>query len=360
MTLQEQFSLQVAKNDGTASVDMAGTVPREKIQAVYAQVLGAIGKERKIDGFRDGTAPPSVVEREVGPLEVWSRSAQEVVMRHFAEIVAEENLAPIGTPKMQIISVPDKGDVSFRITFFVLPEVHLPEYADLIGTIEKPGEVPEATDEDVAEVVRDIRRDLYRKAHPEKSEPDDSNLPELTDAYVRNLSDRYENVESFLRHVRESVTREKKLHDRALFRQKILDTVLEKVSVVIPDIIIEEDSKRAYEDLKEHAGQFGTTVEEYLTSKNMDEPALWEQLKQEAKKRSQMQVIMNAVSAKERIYADQKEVEKETERLKGKGHGMSEDKVRTYIESVLTNEAVMQFLEKKIAESPVSTPRPDV
>lgn len=348
MTPKELFSLEIKKDEKTASVEMAGTVPKEKIREVREQVLKKIGEEKKIDGFRDGKAPASVVEQTVGSFEVWQQSAQEVIMHHFAEIIAAEKLTPLGQPQLQLITVPDEGDVTFRVTFFTMPDIKLPDYEQLLRNIEKPEKAEEATDEEVEQVVLNIRRDLYRKAHPEKGMPDEDQLPDLTDEYIRNISEQYKDMESFLKGTRESITREKKMQARAVFRQKILNTILEKTHIVIPDIIIEEDSKRAYEDLKAHAQQFGTTVEEYLKSQNMDEPKLWEQLRKEAKKRSRMQLVMNAVSAKENIYTDKGEVEKEIERFKGKGHGMTDEQLHTYIESILTNEAVMQFLEKKV------------
>ena len=351
MTTQEQFSIQTQKDSKKAHTKIEGVVPKDMISKVYSEVLQKIGKNKKIDGFREGTAPTEVVEREVGSLEVWRQGAQEVITKHFAEIVAGEGVVPLGQPQLQITSIADKGNVSFQIQFYVMPEVTLPEYKDLLQKIEKPEEPKGATDDEVQQVLLDVRKGLYKKAHPEKDFPkDEDDLPELTDIYIQEISQQHKNIESFKKGIQESITQEKALQARALFRQKIIDTIAENTTITIPEIMIEEESKRAYEEMKSQASHFNTTIEEYLKAQNMSEGKLWEQLRDDARKRAKIQLIMNAVSTQENIHANIDEVQKEVERFKKKQTDMDDDQIHTYVTSLLTNEAVIQSLEKIATE----------
>lgn len=351
MTIQEKFSIKTHKDAEKSHARIDGVIPKDDIEAARKTILGRLGKEKKIDGFRDGHAPTEIIEREVGSLEIWRQSAQEVITKNFAEIIAEEKIVPLGHPQMQITSIADRSDVSFYIQFHILPEVSLPEYKTFIKNMEKPEEPKEATNNEVQQVVIDIRKGIYKKAHPEKDLPsDENNLPELTDTYIQEVSQQYRDVESFLQGVRESITKEKALQARALFRQKILDTIAEKTAINIPEIMIEEESKRAYEDLKAQAEHFNTTIEEYLKAQKITKEKLWEQLKNDAKKRAKMQLIMNTISIQEHIHANKKEVEKEVERFKKRETGMNENQLYTYVETLLTNEAVIQSLEKIVTE----------
>lgn len=351
MTIQEKFSIRTQKDEDKSHAKIEGVIPKGEIEGVKKAVLERLKKKKKVDGFRDGNAPAHIMEKEIGSLEIWRQSAQEVITKNFAEIMAEEKMVPLGRPQMQITSITDKSDVSFSIQFYTMPEINLPEYKTLIGRLEKPEEPKGATDEEVQKVVTDVQKDLYRKAHPEKDIPKDKkNLPEITDEYIREISQQYKNVESFLRGVRESITKEKALQARALFRQKILDTVIENTKINIPKIMIEEDSKRAYEDIKKHAEHFNTTIEEYLKAQNMTEKKLWEQIRSDADRRAKAQLVMNAISAQEHIHADKDEVKREVERFKKKETGMDENQLHTYIETLLTNEAVVQALEKIVIE----------
>ena len=347
MTTQEQFSIQTQKDDEKAHTKIEGVVPKEMIEKVRNEVLKKIGEKKKIDGFREGKAPPDIIEREVGSLEVWRQSAQEVIMKNFAEIVAQEKVIPLGQPQLQITNIADKSDVSFQVQCYIMPEVTLPDYKALLQKLEKPEEPKSATDEEVEQTITDIRKGLYKKAHPEKDLPkDDNDLPDLTDAYIQEVSQQHKDIESFKKGVRESITQEKVLQTRALFRQKILDTITENTTITIPEIMIEEESKRAYEEMKAHAQHFNTTIEEYLKAQNMSEGKLWEQLRDDARKRARVQLIMNTISTQENIHAKIDEVEKEVERFKKKQTDMTDEQLHTYITTLLTNEAVIQSLEK--------------
>lgn len=351
MTTKEQFAIQTQKDNEKAHAKIEGVVPKDMIGKAYSEVLQKIGKNKKIDGFRNGNAPPEVVEQEVGSLEVWRQSAQAVITKHFAEIVAGEKVVPLGQPQLQITSIADKGDVSFQVQFYIMPEVNLPEYKPLLQEMEKPEEPKGATDDEVQQVLLDVRKGLYKKAHPEKDIPENKDdLPELTDAYIQEISQQYKDIESFKKGVQESITQEKALQARALFRQKIIDTIADNTTITIPEIMIEEESGRAYEEMKSQAEHFNTTIEEYLKAQNMSEGKLWEQLRSDARKRAKTQLILNTISTQENIHANIDEVQKEVERFKKKQTDMDDDQIHTYITSLLTNEAVIQSLEKIVAE----------
>ena len=349
MNIKETFSLKVERHDEISRADIQGVVPKEKIQEARSAVLEHLQKEKKIDGFRDGTAPLDVVERTVGALEVWRQSAHEVIMRNFPEILAAEKLVPLGSPSLSFVSIPNGGDVEFHVSFFTMPKVTLPDYVAIVRQMEGPKEAETATEEDVQQVVNDVRRSLYKKAHPEKDFPtDDKELPELTDAYVQEISHQYKDLDGFLKGVRESITREKKMQEQGKFRQKILDAVLEKTPVTIPENIIEEDSKNAYADFEKRVERFNMTVESYLKEQDMTEKELREEIKDESRKRAHTQLVMNSIAVKENINADSKEVEKEVERFKQRKSDMNDDQIRTYIETLLVNEMVMRFLEEQV------------
>ena len=296
---------------------MTGTIPKERIEAVRQQVIDRLRKEKKIDGFREGTAPDTVIEQAVGSLEIWRQSAYEVIMLEFPEMIAAEKVAPLGQPQLQLISIPDRGAVSFRVTFFTMPQVQLPEYLTIAQAVPKPGKIETVSDEEVQQTVLDIRRGLYRKEHPEAEMPEsEEKLPELTDDQVQEISPTHRDKESFMNHLQESIIAEKNMQLQMEYRQKMLDAIIEKTTMNIPDILIEEDAKRAYEDFKKQAERFNTTVEKYIEAQQMTEAQLMEQFRQDAKKRSEVQLLLNAISAEKHIHPDAKQVEQEMERFK--------------------------------------------
>ena len=297
-----------------------------------------------------------MVERVVGSLEVWRQSTHEVIMKYFPEIIAHEGLAPIGSPNLQLTAIPDNGDVSFQVTFFTVPKVELPDYCSIMQKLELSTTQEEVSDKEVDDCIVAIRRNLYKKDHPEEEAPvNDADLPELTDEKIREISQQYTDKKTFTEGVRQSLLMEKKAQAKNAMQKKTVDAIMAETTIPIPEIIIEEDSKRAYDDFKKQAEHFGTTVEKYLEEQAMTEEQLRNQFKQEAGDRARIQLLLNAISTKEHIHADKATVEKEVVRFKERATDMTEDQIHTYIESLLTNEAVLQFLEKT-ARSAVNTP----
>lgn len=351
MNTKETFSLTIVRDEKRSRVTIEGVVPKDKIEAVYPSVVAQAGQDQKIDGFREGKVPASVVETKVGSFELWRKSAHTVVMDVFPTIVLEEKLVPLGMPALQLTSIADKGDAQFKIEFATMPVVEIPEYATALKDVAPLETETEATKEEVQMVLHDVRRSLYKKAHPEKSVPeDDAVLPEITDEYIREITNQYKDLASFTEGIKESINREKKVEARSKFRQRILDALLEHTQIVVPENVIEEESKRAHEEMKSQAKALNTSVEEYLKANEMTEEQLWEQLRTDAEKRSQVQFVLSAIGNKEEIYADPAEIDREMNRFKDRvGGAMTEDQMRVYLESLLSNEAVIQFLEKQVA-----------
>ena len=341
------FSLTVSRDSEASSVTLTGTIPSSSIAEVRDRTLQHLAKEVDLDGFRKGEAPLSIVAQHFGDLSVWQRSAQEALTAHFPEILAEHSLMPIGPPQLSFTSVPVGGDVGFSLTFFVLPEITLPDYAALAASIPAK-EVEPATDEEVSQVLLDIRRSLYKKAHPEKEIPEDvSALPEITDAHIQELSTTYSDTESFEKGLRENITSEKQMQAQARRRDEILSAIVKHTPFTVPSLLIDEEFKRTYEQFTTQISHLGSTVEEYLTSQNLTQEKLEEQMRAEGEKRSRVQLILNAISVKENILPDSEMVAKETERLKGRLKDLSEEEVRQYVASLLTNDAVLSFLESQ-------------
>ena len=65
-----------------------------------------------------------------------------------------------------------------------------------------------------------------------------------------------------------------------------------------------------------------------------------------AEKRAKLQLILNEISKTEKIVADEKAINDQVTELITMYKDADEMRVRTYVASVLTNEAVMKMLEE--------------
>lgn len=130
---------------------MTVTLPKENIDSEVQKRLKDLAGRVKIDGFRPGKVPFSVVKQKFAG-QVSQEVMGEVMQKSFYEAVMQEKLQPAGTPMIE------PGDATenfeFTATFEVYPEFEV-KGLDKIK-IERP--VVEIGDADVDKMLETIRK----------------------------------------------------------------------------------------------------------------------------------------------------------------------------------------------------------
>lgn len=129
------------------------TVPAEKIENEVKSRLRDLAKRQRIDGFRPGKAPVSLIQKRFGQ-SVLQEVASEQMQRHFYEAIIENKLSPAGTPTFAPGELSQGKDLEFVATFEVYPEVEV-QNLDKIE-ISKPA--VEITDEDMSKMLDTLRK----------------------------------------------------------------------------------------------------------------------------------------------------------------------------------------------------------
>jgi trigger factor len=99
-------------------------VPAEKIDSEVLQRLQKATKTVNIKGFRKGKVPLNVVKQQYGKA-VRQEVMGEVVNSSFYDAINQEDLKPVGQPKIEGIIDNDGQDLEYTATFEVYPEVKL-------------------------------------------------------------------------------------------------------------------------------------------------------------------------------------------------------------------------------------------
>jgi len=87
------------------------------------------------------------------------------------------------------------------------------------------------------------------------------------------------------------------------------------------------------------------TMDDYLVHIKKTKEDLVKEWTPTAEKRAKLQLVLNEIAKTENIKAIPDEVDQEVSNLLSQHEGADEARVRTYVESVLTNEEVMKKLE---------------
>jgi len=141
--------------DTTSQIERRITVqvPAAEIdEAVNARLKDA-AKNVRMDGFRRGKVPMSVIRQRYGS-DVRNEVVGEVMRERYVRAISEHELNPAGFPQIEPTVNEAGKDLEFVATLEVYPEVEL---APIEGTeVERP--VVEVTEADVDEMIDTLRK----------------------------------------------------------------------------------------------------------------------------------------------------------------------------------------------------------
>ena len=128
-------------------------VAADKIEAAYKEQLKGYAKNARVDGFRKGKVPHSIIEQRFGVAARQDALSDEMQRAFFDAVIAEKiNLA--GRPTFTPNNYQPGQEFSFSVTFEVFPEVELKGLENI--EVEKP--VVEILDADLDKMVDVLRK----------------------------------------------------------------------------------------------------------------------------------------------------------------------------------------------------------
>jgi len=129
------------------------TVPAETVDVEVKNRLRHIAKTQRINGFRPGKVPASVIQKRFGQ-SVRQEVTGDLMQRNFVEAIVAEKINPAGRPQFVEKSAADSDAIEFEATFEVYPEVEIKDLEKI--TVERP--VVEVTDKDLDEMFVTLQK----------------------------------------------------------------------------------------------------------------------------------------------------------------------------------------------------------
>lgn len=143
---------------------MTVQVPEEKIQEQVSKKLKSLSGKVKIDGFRPGKVPQSLIQKRYGP-GVREEVLAELIQSSFYEAVREEKLNPVAGPQITAETTEEGQGLKYVANFEVLPEFVLFPVEEM----EVDRYVSEVTEADVDVMLERLRE--QRRTWQESNEP---------------------------------------------------------------------------------------------------------------------------------------------------------------------------------------------
>jgi trigger factor len=137
----------VKKLGGTAKqIDIE--MPKEAVDQAYNEVLEEIRKTAKIPGFRPGSAPLDIIQKNYRK-DAEDEVKQRLIPRAYQMAIQEHNIIPVSYPEVSDVALEISGVLKFKATVDCCPEVTVKKYKGFKVNRQKIS----VTDEEVSETL---------------------------------------------------------------------------------------------------------------------------------------------------------------------------------------------------------------
>ena len=120
-------------------------VPAEEVNAALSSTAAFFRKDLKLDGFRKGKVPVSVVESKFKK-DIQDQASRDLLNVHFNQILGEMQVEPLSGIDLDAGQLEKDQDLNYTFSFEILPEIELPEYHGLSTTKNTVTVQPELVD----------------------------------------------------------------------------------------------------------------------------------------------------------------------------------------------------------------------
>jgi FKBP-type peptidyl-prolyl cis-trans isomerase (trigger factor) len=121
------------QQDGTIKLTI--TILKADIKKAQEEILSEYAKNAKVDGFRKGKVPQSLILDKVDNEEIKEEVLKELLPHAYSQAVQTNNLKPIMNPKIHVEKM--DGDKDWEVTAITceMPDVDLGAYKDSVKKI---------------------------------------------------------------------------------------------------------------------------------------------------------------------------------------------------------------------------------
>ena len=223
-------------------------------------------------------------------------------------------------PHVHITKIANNSPITFKIVGAVMPEIKLPNYKKIAAKVNgEKTEPAEATEKEIEETIAEIK-----KQKPDLKWEDD-----------------------FKDKIKDGIKKEKEFKAKDKKRMAIIEKILEDSKITMPKVLVDSELRKMQAQFEDDIARAGLKVEDYLKHLKKTKEDLAKDWTPDAEKRAKVQLIITKIALEEKIEADPEVVKKEVENLLKIYKDATADRTKAYVEMMLTNEKVFEWLENQ-------------
>ena len=189
------------------------------------------------------------------------------------------------------------------------------------------------------------------KAH----EVSEKSVKEINDDFAKELGD-FKTLDELKQKLRENLLEEMQEEAKQKFDQDVIDAIVEKLGdVKLPQVVIDSELNRMFNEIKQRIEMQGGTVEQYLESIGKSEEEFQKENKETAYKRAMANLVVYQAAKDNQTEVSDEELQEEHQEAINKyqfnpqvlDHVKSDD-YKAYLKTVLENRKTIEWLVEQV------------
>lgn len=135
-------------------------------------------------------------------------------------------------------------------------------------------------------------------------------LPNLDDEFAQDVSE-FDTLDEYKADIKNKLTESMEKNALVQKQNNAIDALIKSSNVKAPESMIKEEVDKAFRDFTNRIRQYNMKLEDYLKMLNTTQEQVKEQLKLEATKRAEAELVIDAFSKLENIEVTEEEIDKE-------------------------------------------------
>ncbi len=180
-------------------------------------------------------------------------------------------------------------------------------------------------------------------------------LPELDDEFAKDVSE-FDTLEEYRKDLNKKVKERKENQAKATKDQEAIEKFIEKVEVVIPDGMIDEEVEKMVEEMNANLSYQGLNIDQYLQYMGITLEDYKKEMRVQAEKRIKLNLGLEAVAKEEKVEVSDEEIDAKIKELSAQ-YGAGDDEsllknenARNYMRQELTHEKTMKIVTDNAVE----------
>lgn len=331
-----------------SEVEITGEIAASDFEGFRASTMDELRGDVEIQGFRKGHAPDNLLVEKVGAETILYEMAEKALSHFYPQILSEQKIDAIGRPEITITKLAADNPLGFKIKTAIMPQVDLPNYAKIAKEeMAKPIADYTATEEELNKILTELRqRQAKKNSQDPAAEIPETDLPTLDDEFAKSLG-QFETLADLTAQIKNDVEHDKKHKAEEKRRLNIMEQIIAGAKMELPATLIEGEVKKMGQEMRSQFENMGLKYEDYLTHLKKTEAELETEWRPEAEKRVKFGLVLAEIAKREKITPEADKLAHETEHLLTHYPEANPEQVKSYVENLLVNDGVFQFLENQ-------------